>query len=211
MSLAPDLLPALRDQDRFLIQQVFKALANEYQISIPAPGSTEEGDQVLYVKQKKMKIKEDIRFRLPGEDDKHVFMIKAKSVFEFAGKFDVLDAGGEKIGDLGKDFKKSLLRSHWVVRDAQENVVLQARESSIFVALLRRFAGLLPGPLELLGWVPFNFTFFVEDPSDEAGTYQRVLGKLRDRYVVELTPALASVDRRLVLAQAVALDALQDR
>lgn len=210
MSLAPDLLPALRDQDRFLIQQVFKALANEYQISIPAPGSTEAGDQVLYVKQKKLKIKEDIRFRVPGEDDAHVFMIKAKTVFEFAGKFDVLDANGEKIGDLGKDFKKSLLRSHWVVRDAQENVVLQARESSMLIALVRRFAGMIPYG-DLLTFIPFNFTLFVEDPSDEAGTYQRVLGKLRDRYIVELTPALSGVDRRLVLAQAVALDALQDR
>lgn len=211
MSLAPDVLSTIAGQDRFLIQQVFKPIANEYRISIPAVGSTEEGEQVLYVRQKKLKIKEDIRFRVPGEEDAHVFMIKAKSVFEFAGKFDVLDAAGEKIGDLGKDFKKSLLRSQWVVRDAQENVLFQARESSIFVALLRRFAGLLPGPLELLGWVPFNFTLFREDPDDEIGTYQRVIGKLRDRYVLELSPEMAGVDRRLVLAQAVALDALQDR
>ncbi|MCW2991931.1 MAG: hypothetical protein JWM73_2525 [Solirubrobacterales bacterium] len=210
--MSTDLLPALRDQDRFLIQQVFKPIANQYQISIPAPGSSEPGDQVLYVKQKRMKIKEDIRFRVPGEENAHVFMIKAKSVFEFAGRYDVLDADDQKIGDLGKDFKKSLLRSHWIVRDAQENVVLQARESSMVLALLRRFAGALPGFLSLLSYVPFNFTLFLEDPdSDGSGTYQRVLGKLRDRYVVELGADVTGVDRRLLLAQAVALDALQDR
>jgi hypothetical protein len=43
------------------------------------------------------------------------------------------------------------------------------------------------------------------------GSYQRVLGKLRDRYVLELGDGLADADRRLVLAFAVALDALQDR
>jgi hypothetical protein len=37
-----------------------------------------------------------------------------------------------------------------------------------------------------------------------------VLGKLRDRYVLELGPEFEG-DRRLVLAFAVALDALQDR
>jgi hypothetical protein len=37
-----------------------------------------------------------------------------------------------------------------------------------------------------------------------------VLGKLRDRYVLELEPGFGA-DRRLVLAFAVALDALQDR
>lgn len=210
--MSADLLPALRDQDRFLVQQVFKPIANEYQISIPAPGSSEPGDQVLYVRQKKLKIKEDIRFRVPGEEDAHVFMIKAKSVFEFAGKFDVLDENDQKIGDLGKDFKRSLLRSQWVVRDANENVVMQARESSMAVALLRRFADFLPDFLSLLSFIPFNFTLYAEDPDSEgAGHYQRVLGKLRDRYVVEVGSDLAGVDRRLVLAQAVALDALQDR
>lgn len=206
-----DVLTTIAGQDRFLIQQVFKPIANEYRISIPAPGSTEEGEQLLYVRQKKLKIKEDIRFRVPGEEDAHVFMIKAKSVFEFSGKYDVLDADGAKIGDLGKDFKKSLLRSLWVVRDAQENVVFQARESSLFIALLRRFSGFLPGWLDLLGWVPFNFTLFREDPDQEAGAYQRVIGKLRDRYVLELGPELSGVDRRIVLAMAVGLDALQDR
>jgi uncharacterized protein YxjI len=210
--MSTDLLPALVDQDRFLVQQVFKPVANEYQISIPADGSAEPGTQILYVRQKRLKIKEDIRFRVPGEDDAHVFMIKAKSVFEFAGKFDVLDADGTKIGDLGKDFKRSLLRSQWVVRDANENVVMQARESSIGVALLRRFADFLPDFLSLLAFIPFNFTLYAEDPDSEgAGHYQRVLGKLRDRYLVEVGPDLAGVDRRLVIAQAVALDALQDR
>ena len=44
----------------------------------------------------------------------------------------------------------------------------------------------------------------------QVGTYKRVLGKLRDRYVLELEPDF-DADRRLVIAFAVALDALQDR
>ena len=141
MSLASEqVLSAIAGQNRFLVQQVFKPIANEYRISVPAPGSSEEGEQLLYVKQKRMKIKEDIRFRVPGVEDEHVFMIKSKTVFEFAGKHEVLDAEGAKIGQLGKDFKKSLLRSHWVIQDAQDNVLFQARESSMFLALLRRFA-----------------------------------------------------------------------
>ena len=45
----------------------------------------------------------------------------------------------------------------------------------------------------------------------ELGTYRRVLGKLRDRYVLEVTPAAGEIDRRLLVAFAIALDALQDR
>ena len=40
-------------------------------------------------------------------------MIKSKSVFEFRGRHEVLDADGAVIGMLEKDFGKSLLRSHW--------------------------------------------------------------------------------------------------
>jgi uncharacterized protein YxjI len=205
------MLAALESGDRFLIQQVFKPIANEYRISVPAPGSTEEGEQLLYVRQKRLKIKEDIRFRVPGEEDAHVFMIKSKTVFEFAGKHEVLDADGNKIGALGKNFGKSLLRSHWHIYDAEGNEILQARESSMLLAILRRIAGQLPGWLSLLSYVPFNFTIFRTDPEEELGTYQRVVGKLRDRYVLELGPQLADVDRRMALALAVALDALQDR
>lgn len=198
------------DSDRFLIQQVFKPLLNEYRISIPAEGSTEPGEDVLVVRQKRMKIKEDIRFRRPGEEEAHEFMIQAKTVFEFRGRFDVLDASGQKIGSIAKDFKKSLLRSHWVLRDAADEVLMEAREASMFIALVRRFAGALPYG-DILTWLPFNFTLFKDSPDNEVGSYQRVLGKLRDRYVIELGEGLRGVDRRLILAQAVALDALQDR
>jgi uncharacterized protein YxjI len=212
MSIASEAaLARIAGQDRFLIQQVFKPIANQYQISLPAPGSTEEGEQVLYVKQKRMKIKEDIRFRVPGEENEHVFMIKSKTVFEFAGKHEVLDSEGTKIGQLGKNFKKSIIRSFWEIQDANDNVIFRARESSLFLALLRRLAGQLPGVFSLLSYVPFNFTLFIEDPEEEAGTYQRVIGKLRDRYVLELGEPLKDVDRRLVVALSVALDALQDR
>ena len=116
--------------NRFLIQQVFKPIANEYRISIPAPGSTEEGRPLLFVKQKKMKIKEDIRFRLDPDREEHLFMIKSKSVFEFRGRHEVRDADDQVIGLLEKNFTKSLLRSHWHVRDANGTDLLDAHEAS---------------------------------------------------------------------------------
>jgi uncharacterized protein YxjI len=210
MAVAPDVaLGELESADRLLVQQIFKPVANEYRISVPAAGATEEGRTLLYVKQTKLKIKEDIRFRLSPDDDAHVFMIKSKSVFEFRGRHEVLDAEGAVIGLLEKDFRRSLLRSHWHVRDAAGADLLEAHEASWAIALLRRVAGLLPEWLSLLSWVPFNFVLRRGD--SEVGRYQRVLGTFRDRYVIELGPELRDVDRRLVVAFAVGLDALQDR
>jgi uncharacterized protein YxjI len=202
-------LAELEGANRLLVQQVFKPIANEYRISIPTPGSTEEGRPLLYVKQKKMKIKEDIRFRISPDDDDHLFMIKSKSVFEFRGRHEVLDENGIVIGMLEKDFGKSLLRSHWRVRGAAGEELLEAHEASWIIALLRRFAQLGPDWFDLLTWLPFNFV--LSRGGQQAGTYKRVLGKVRDRYVLELASDLVQVDRRLIVAFAIGLDALQDR
>lgn len=203
------LLGRLQSSDRFLIQQVFRPIANEYRISVPAEGSTEEGEPLLYVRQAKLKVREDIRFRASPDVERHVFMIKSKSVFEFRGRHQVLDDADRPIGLLEKAFGKSLLRSHWNVRDPAGELLFEAHEASWVIALVRRFADIGPSWLSLLTWLPFNFVLKRGD--EELGHYRRVLGKLRDRYVLELEPGLHDADRRLVLAFAVALDALQDR
>ena len=154
MPEAQTVLAELEESNRLLVQQVFKPIANEYRISVAAPGSTEEGRPLLYVKQKKMKIKEDIRFRVAPDDGDHLFMIKSKSVFEFRGRHEVLDADGTVIGMLEKDFGRSLLRSHWHVRDASGTEALEAHEASWVLALLRRFADLGPDLFSLLTWLP---------------------------------------------------------
>lgn len=202
-------LEALEQSNRFLVQQVFRPIANEYRISIPAPGQSEEGTPLLYVKQKKLAIKEDIRFRLSPDGDPYLFMIKAKTVFEFRGRHEVLDDQGTVIGLLEKDFARSLLRSHWHVRDPNGTELFEGYEANLPIALIRRYAGALTDWLSALTWLPFNFV--LERDGARVGSYRRVLGKLRDRYVLELEGDLEGADRRLVLAFAVALDALQDR
>jgi uncharacterized protein YxjI len=202
-------LDVIEASDRFLVLQVFKPIANEYRISVPPPESSDEGPPLLHVRQKRMKIREDIRFRLQPGDGPHLFMIKSKTVFEFRGRHEVLDDSDRVIGLLEKVFGRSLLRSHWRVRDAEGQEVLEAYESSWIVALLRRFADLGPDWMSLLTWLPFNFVLMRD--GEQVGTYKRVLGKLRDRYLLELEPGLDGVDRRLLIAFTVALDALQDR
>jgi uncharacterized protein YxjI len=203
-----DVLEAIEGSNRFLIQQVFRPIGNEYRISVPAPGSTEEGEPLLFVKQKRLSIREDIRFRADPDADEYLFMIKAKTVFEFRGRHEVLDADGSVIGTLEKDFARSLIRSHWHVKDPAAEP-FEGYEASWAIAIVRRVAGFLPEYLSVFTWLPFNFMLM--RGGEQVGSYKRVLGKLRDRYILELEPSLGAVDRRLVLAFAIGLDSLQDR
>ena len=203
------ILETVEGSNRFLIQQVFKPIANEYRISVPQAGSSEEGEPLLFVKQKKLTIREDIRFRADPDADAHLFMIKAKTVFEFRGRHDVLADDGSQIGLLEKDFARSLIRSHWRVRDPAGTELFESHEASWPIAIVRRIAGVLPEIVAVFTWLPFNFVLLRD--GRQVGTYKRVLGKFRDRYVLELEPDLEDVDRRLVLAFAIGLDSLQDR
>ena len=205
---AASVLETIRSSRRFVIQQVFRPIGNEYRLSAPPAGS-DEGAPLLFVKQKKLAIKEDIRFRLDPDDDAYLFMIKSKSVFEFRGRHEVRDSDDQVIGQLEKAFGASLFRSHWRVRDTAGNELFEAHEASWTFAIVRRLGEFLPSWLGLLAYLPFNFV--LKRGGKEGGWYRRVLGKLRDRYVLELGDELQDVDRRLVLAFAVALDALQDR
>ncbi len=202
-------IEALDGANRLLVQQVFRPIGNEYRISAPSPGSSEEGRPLVFVKQKKLSIREDIRFRLDPAADAHLFMIKARTTFEFRGRHDVLDSAGEPLGLLEKDFKRSLIRSHWHVRDTTGRELFESYETNWLIAVVRRIALLLPEIMMALTWLPFNFVLMRD--GEQVGSYKRVLGKFRDRYVLELEPALDEVDRRLVVAFAVGLDALQDR
>jgi hypothetical protein len=130
-------------------------------------------------------------------------------VFEFRGRHEVLDADGAVIGMLEKNFGRSLLRSHWHVREPSGVELLEAHESSWIIALLRRFGQLGPDWFDLLTWLPFNFVLRRGD--QQVGAYKRVLGTMRDRYLLELEPGLEDVDRRLLVAFTIGLDALQDR
>ena len=105
-------------------------------------------------------------------------------------------------------FGKSLLRSTWRVRDAQEQEVAIARERSQVAAIARRvidfvpdFGGLIP--------IPYNFDILVDDRV--VGAMNRKF-QLRDRYVLDLSgDHERKLDRRVAVALAVGLDTLQNR
>ncbi len=189
------------DADRFEIEQLIRPMVNLYRISSP-------GGPVAFVRQKRMAIKEDIRFFAREDESEELFRIKARSVMEFGGRYDVTTPEGEKIGVLGKVFGKSLLRSTWSIMGADEQELAVAKERSQFWAIARRVIDAVPYG----DFIPIVFHFTIDTPDGtHAGDFTRAWG-MRDRYTLDLSGDSArTIDRRLGLALAIALDALQSR
>jgi uncharacterized protein YxjI len=195
------------ETDRYLVDQLVRPIVNLYRVTPLAAGETPAGGPVAYVRQKRMAIKEDIRFYADEGETRELFRIKARSVFDIGGaRYDVF-AGDDRIGVLEHQFKASLLRTKWTVRAGDETELMTAQERSLPLAIARRLIDFVPYG----EWIPipYNFDFLADGRT--VGSMNRKF-QLRDRYVVDLSGDQdRSVDRRLAVALAIGLDTLQNR
>ena len=193
--------------DAYFVDQLIRPIANLYRISTLGPDGASPGDPVAFVRQKKLAIKEDIRFFADEGEQEELFRIKARQIFEVGGRYDVTTPAGERIGILEKVFGISLIRSTWRILDSTEQQIGLAQEKSVPVAVLRRLIDFVPyGEL-----VPIVFQFTIHVDGREIGELRRPIG-LRDRYTLTLRgDPDRRLDRRVAIALAVALDALQSR
>jgi hypothetical protein len=197
------------EYDRFLIDQLVRPIVNLYRVTPLAAGETPAGPPVAFVRQKRMAIREDIRFFADEGEQQELFRIKARSVLDTGGsRYDVLAADSTPVGRLDHLFKQSLLRSTWRILDAAEQEVAVAREKSQVLAIARRLVDFVPNG----EWVPIPYNFVLADADRELGHFTRKFLSVRDRYVLDLSgDPDRRVDRRLAIALGIALDALQNR
>jgi uncharacterized protein YxjI len=195
------------EHDRFLVDQLIRPLANLYRITPLAAGETPAGGPVAFVRQRKLAIKEDIRFFADESESRELFRLKARSLLDTGGsRYDVTDAHGEAIGVLHHVLRKSLLRSTWEISGAN-GTVATAQERSLPMAIARRVIDFVPYG----EWVPipYNFDLLLDDRV--VGHMDRKL-QLRDTYLLDLSADHERrIDRRLAVALAIGLDALQNR
>ena len=198
--------------DRFILRQRIKLVINQYEFSLAGENGDEPGEAFCFVEQKRFKFKEDIRFFTDDKKTAELMRILARQRFDPRARYDIATADGTKIGEIQKVFGKSLLRSTFQIFDANGNEVAVAQERNFVVALLRRFVGLIPYIGDYADWLPIPYHFDFMRDGEKLGSHNRQLWKFRDVYTIDMSEdPQRTVDRRLILAIAVGMDALQAR
>ena len=191
--------------DTFVLRQKFAPVVNRYEFSLA------EGEEPFcFVEQKRFTFKEDIRFFTDESKTTELLRIKARQRFDPRATYDVTGADGAKIGEIKKVFGASLFRSTYEMD--WEGGSVKAEEQNPIVALFRRLVGFIPYIGDFADWLPIPYHFdFVRD-GGVIGTHSRRIGKFRDTYDIDFSgDSQRTLDRRLVLAIAVGMDALQAR
>jgi hypothetical protein len=90
--------------------------------------------------------------------------------------------------------------------------VATASEKSLLVALFRRAVGFIPYVGDFADWLPIPYHFEFRRDGTEIGHHKRRIGPFRDVYDIDVSgDPERTLDRRLLLAIAVGMDALQAR
>jgi hypothetical protein len=185
--------------DGFRLDQLIRPVANLYKVSALAPGD-EAGEPVCFVRQKKLAIREDLRFFADESESEELFRVKARQVVDVGGRYDVTAPAGERIGVLQRRLAQTLFRTTWTILGPDDGTLAEVTESSTARAIFRRVVD-----------VPLLYHFSISVEGTQVGEVRRVL-TLRDRYVMTLGGDFERrIDRRLAVALLVVLDALQAR
>ena len=173
------------DHDRFILRQRIRPVVNQYEFFLPN-GDGPQGDPICFVQQKRFKFKEDIRFYTDDSKQSELMRIKARQRFDPRARYDVTDSAG--------------------------NEVAKATEKSLGVALFRRLVGFVPYVGDFADWLPIPYHFVFMRGDCVLATNTRQAWKIGDTYTIDLSGDTdRTLDRRLVLATAVGMDALQAR
>jgi hypothetical protein len=180
--------------DRYTVRRkVLKLFGGGFYLLDPS------GALVGYSAQKAFKLKEDIRIFADEAETRPILRIHARQVVDFAACYDVVDeAEGRKVGAARRKGLRSLLRDSWELLDAQDRPVATLLEDSLGMALVRRFLSNLIPQTFVLGTGPGAVT----------------LKQHFNPFVYKLDVALPrspAIDRRLVLATAVLIAAIEGR
>ena len=160
------------------------------------------GSLVGFSRQKAFKLKEDIRLYMDETCTSERLAILARQMLDFSPMYDVIDAQAQQpVGTLRRRGFKSILQDEWTIIDAQGREIGLIREDSLPLALLRRY---------LSNLIPQTFHATVGDT--QVATFRQNFNPFVRKLAVEIHPAAQGlVDRRLLLAGAVLLVAIEGR
>lgn len=119
----------------------FKLLALSSQITITDGG----GNLLGYAKQKKFKLKEDIRIFTDASQTTEIYSIKADKIIDFSAKYSIFDSqDGGKLGAIRRRGMKSLWSATYEITDAQDAQIFEVKEANAWVKIIDGVAGEIP-------------------------------------------------------------------
>jgi uncharacterized protein YxjI len=183
----------------------FKLLALASQIYI----RDANGNLIGYVKQKLLKLKEDINVFADERQTRHLFNIKADRVLDFSAKYNFTDSRGQFIGSIKRQGMRSIWRARYEIADAGGSQSMQISEENSWIKVGNALIGELPVVGIFTGYF-FNPSYIV---SRSDGTIVARLKKqpafFEGRFLLEKLAELSPDEENTVLLSVLTMTLLE--
>ncbi len=160
---------------------------------------------VLWASQKAFKLKEDFRIYSDENKTQELLRVGARSILDFSAAYDVYDAAtNQKLGAFKRQgLKSSFVQDTWTLMDWNDAEIGICQEDSAFMGVVRRFveyASLL---------MPQRYDVTIG--GQQIATFQQGRNPFSSRMEITFDQPNAVYDRRLVLALAMLLSAIEGK
>lgn len=179
----------------FPLNLSFKILAIATQINVQdASGST-----IAYMKQKLLKLREDIDVFADREQSRLLYNIKADRVIDFSARYNFTETGGRSVGSIKRQGMRSLWKANYEVNDAGGSQVMAINEENGWVKVWDSLFGEIP-VFGLLSGYLFHPVYLVTRANGElVARLEKMPSLFEAKFVLTKTPALSSAEEPLVL------------
>ncbi len=122
------------------IDLTFKLLALASQIYI----KDANGNLMGYVKQKLLKLKEDINVFADESQAQLLFNIKADRVIDFSARYNFTDGRGQFLGSIKRQGRRSIWKANYEISDSSNQIMFHINEENAWIKVGNALVGELP-------------------------------------------------------------------
>ena len=102
------------------------------------------GELLGYVRQKLLKLKEDINVFADEEQTHHLYNIKADRILDFSAKYNFTDNQGRSVGAIKRKGMRSIFKAHYEIYDSSGVLSMEIHEENGWIKVVDSLVGELP-------------------------------------------------------------------
>lgn len=156
------------------------------------------GQLVAYVKQKALKLKEDISIFADEDQQRLMYRVKADRAFDFNANYAITGANDEPVGSVRREGGRSLWKASYRLADAGGSEVALIHEENAWIRVVDSLAGEIPVLGMFAGYV-FNPAYLVDAGGSTVLYMKKRPAFLEGRFTIERRGDPGEVGEQLLL------------
>jgi hypothetical protein len=184
----------------------FKIIAIAPQIKV----TDQSGQTVLYVRQKALALREDVRIFADEQQQQQLYQLNADRILDWSANYRVRTVDGQDLGNIRRKGMRSLWNATYEVADANAQGVAVIHEENAWVKVLDELVGELP-VVGLVLPMFVNPAYLVDRDGQTLLRMQKQPAFLESKFIIDKQADLADREEALLLASLLMMILLERR